>query len=239
MFPLRDTERSSTFPVATLGLIAINTLIFIFQTTLGQARFSTMLELYGLVPVRITLADPLSVVTLFSSMFLHGGWFHLISNMWTLFIFGDNVEDRMGSIRFIVFYLLAGIVSGLIYTLVTIATYGSLSLQSRIPTVGASGAIAGVLGAYLILFPRARVITLIPVFIVPWSVEIPAFIYLGVWFFTQVSSGLLSLGAYGNFAGIAWWAHIGGFIVGMLTVRLFSRRARYDHLEQRDDSPPW
>jgi membrane associated rhomboid family serine protease len=239
MFPLRDTIRSRSFPIATYGLIAINTLIFIFEASLGQNRFSTLLEYYGLVPTRITLNSPLTVVTLFTSMFLHGGWFHLISNMWTLFIFGDNVEDRMGSIRFVVFYVLAGVISGLTYTLVTITAYGASSLQSRIPTVGASGAIAGVLGAYLILFPRARVLTFVPLFIVPWTVEIPAVIYLGIWFFTQVSSGLLSLGAYGTFVNIAWWAHIGGFIVGMLIVRFFTRRPPRYVVEQLDEYPPW
>lgn len=235
MFPIRDTVRSRSFPIVTYGLIAINTLVFLFEASLGPHGFNSLLGVLGLVPARISPLDPLSIITLLSSVFLHGSWFHLISNMWTLFIFGDNVEDRMGPGRYLVFYLLAGVISGLTHSLMTNAIFGTLSPQSLIPTVGASGAIAGVLGAYFILYPRARVITLIPLFILPWFIEIPAFIYLGLWIITQVSSGLLSLGAYGVFGGIAWWAHIGGFLVGVLLVRLFARQPRVYHLRHPDE----
>jgi len=224
MFPLRDTVRSRSFPFVTYGLIAVNIIIFLFEASLGPRSFNTLLDIFGLVPARISTVHLLSFITPLTSVFLHGSWFHLISNMWTLFIFGDNVEDRMGPTRFLVFYLIAGVVSGLTHALVSNTIYGTLSPQSWIPTVGASGAIAGVLGAYFILYPRARVVTLIPIFILPWFVEIPAFIYLGLWLLSQVSSGLLSLGAYGAFGGIAWFAHIGGFLVGLLLVRIFARR---------------
>ncbi len=239
MFPLRDTVRSRTFPVVNYGLIAINALIFFFEASLGPRGFENLLNILGVVPARVSLAQPLSVFTLFTSMFLHGSWFHLISNMWTLYIFGDNVEDRMGSVRYLIFYLLAGVVSGLVHVVVSISVYGADSVLARMPTVGASGAIAGVLGAYFILYPRSRVITLIPLFILPWFVEIPAFIYLGFWFFSQLSSGLLSLGSYGVFGGIAWWAHIGGFMVGLLLVKLFSRRPKAYEYWYPDEYWPW
>ena len=224
MFPIRDTIRSRTFPVATYGLIAINVITFLFESALSPARFNDFLGTFGMVPANFSPLQPLGLITLFTSIFLHGSWFHLISNMWTLVIFGDNVEDRMGSVRYVFFYLLSGLAAGIAHILATILFSGVNSIDAQIPTVGASGAIAGVLGAYFILYPRARVVTLIPLFILPYFVEIPAFIYLGIWLFTQVSSGLLSLGAYGAFGGIAWFAHIGGFLVGLLLVRFFARR---------------
>jgi membrane associated rhomboid family serine protease len=239
MFPLRDTVRSRTFPAVNYGLIAVNALIFLFEASLGPQGFINLLDTLGVVPASVSLAQPLNVFTLFTSMFLHGSWFHLISNMWTLYIFGDNVEDRMGSVRYLVFYLLAGVVSGLVHIVVSITVYGVDSPLAQTPTVGASGAIAGVLGAYFILYPRSRVITLIPLLILPWFVEIPAFIYLGFWFFSQLSSGLLSLGSYGVFGGIAWWAHIGGFIVGLLLVKLFIRRPRAYEYWYPDEYWPW
>lgn len=239
MFPLRDTVRSRTTPFVNYGLIAVNALIFLFEASLGPQGFDTLLGNLGVVPARISVSHPLSIVTLFTSMFLHGSWFHMISNMWTLYIFGDNVEDRMGPVRYLVFYLLMGCVSGLTHVLVTNMVFGTASASAHMPTVGASGAIAGVLGAYFILYPRSRVITLILIFILPWFVEIPTFIYLGFWFFSQVSSGLLSLGSYGVFGGIAWWAHIGGFTVGLLLVRLFIRRSRAYDYWYPDEYWPW
>ncbi|MFP3853294.1 MAG: rhomboid family intramembrane serine protease [Anaerolineales bacterium] len=216
MFPLRDTVRSRTFPFVTYLIIGVNVLVFFMEASLSRPAFTQMLTQYGLVPARLSLANPVSMVTLFTSIFLHGSWFHLISNMWTLFIFGDNVEDRMGHGGYLAFYLIAGVLAGL--------THSFFVAGSRVPTVGASGAIAGVLGAYFLLFPSGRVLTFIPVFFLPWLVEIPAFIYLGFWFFSQLSSGLISLGdlgAGGSFSGIAWWAHIGGFVVGLAAVAIF------------------
>jgi membrane associated rhomboid family serine protease len=218
MIPLRDTVRSRTTPFVTYSLIAVNLIVFLFEASLNQGQFQSFLTAFGLVPVRLGLGNPASAVALITSMFLHGSWFHVISNMWVLFIFGDNVEDRLGAGRYVVFYLLAGVVAGLSQVL--------FAPQSQIPTVGASGAIAGVLGAYLILYPSGRVLTFIPLFILPWLVEIPAYLFLGLWFLSQLSSGLLALGQLGagQFSGIAWWAHVGGFVFGLIAVRAFARR---------------
>ncbi|MEW5908886.1 MAG: rhomboid family intramembrane serine protease, partial [Thermodesulfobacteriota bacterium] len=143
-------------------------------------------------------------------MFLHGGIFHLLGNMWSLYIFGDNVEDRLGSLRYLLFYFLCGLASGLFHLFI--------NLESNIPTIGASGAIAGVMGAYFITFPGAKVLTLIPILFIPYFVEIPAFIFLGIWFVFQFLS---AAGSSGNMGGIAWWAHIGGFVVGMISLKFF------------------
>jgi len=231
MLPLRDTIRSRTLPLINYGLILINVLVFLFELSLGSRGANRMLGVYGLVPARLSLDNPLTWVTLLTSTFLHGGWFHLISNMWTLYIFGDNVEDRLGSLRYLLFYLFGGVAAG--------AAQVAFDPTSTIPTVGASGAIAGVLGAYFILYPRARVITLLPLFFFFSFVEIPAVIFLGLWFFSQLSSGLLSLGAAGDFGGIAWWAHIGGFLFGVLIVRLFARRPPPRAVWHADEYQPW
>jgi len=218
MFPLRDTVRPRTRAYVTWGLIAVSVTAFLLETSLRTRTFDAIVRTYGLIPAGLSLADPAGWLTLLTSIFLHGSWLHLISNLWTLFIFGDNVEDRLGHGRFLVFYLLSGAVAGL--------THSVLASGSTLPTIGASGAIAGVLGAYFVLFPSARVLTFVPLFILPWLVEIPAFVYLGVWFLMQVSSGLLDLGAAGAFEGIAWWAHIGGFAFGALTALRFVRPVR-------------
>jgi membrane associated rhomboid family serine protease len=218
MFPLRDTIRSRSFPTANYALIAINVLVFLFESSLNQRIFNQFVFNFGLVPARLSLSQPLTYFTFLTSAFMHGSWFHLISNMWTLFIFGDNVEDRMGHARYMAFYLLSAVLAGVVHVFFT--------PESRMPTIGASGALAGVLGAYFLLFPRARVVTFIPLFFLPWFIEIPAFIYLGVWFLSQLSSGLVSLGSVGGFNNIAWWAHIGGFVFGVVLVRLFTRRPR-------------
>jgi len=231
MFPIRDTIRSRRFPIVNTALIAVNVLVFLFEEILPQQSLETLFWYLGLVPANLSLFNPLSWITLFTSVFLHGSWFHLISNMWTLYIFGDNVEDRMGSGRYLLYYLLAGVASGLAQVF--------FAQGSMLPTIGASGAIAGVLGAYFILYPAAKVITLIPVFIIPWFVDIPAFIYLGIWFFSQLSSGLISIGAVGDFGGIAWWAHIGGFVFGFLTVKLFTRKVRNYRRLYNDEYWPW
>lgn len=231
VFPLRDTVRSRSLPWVTWGLIAVNAVVFLFETSLGEAGVARLFGAFALVPYRVSLDQPWTWPTLVTSTFLHGGWFHVISNMWTLYIFGDNVEDRMGSGRFLSFYLLSGIAAGLVQVIFDPA--------SQVPTVGASGAIAGVLGAYFLLYPRARVITLVPLILLPWFVEIPAFIYLGLWFASQLFSGLLSLGAAGSFGGIAWWAHIGGFLFGLVMVNLFARRQRLAHRWYPDEFWPY
>ncbi len=218
MFPLRDTVRSRTRPYVTWALVALSVVVFLAMGSLQPGMFERLTLAYGLVPARLQLSDPAGWLTLVTSIFLHGGWFHLISNLWTLMIFGDNVEDRMGHGRFLAFYLASGIVAGLAHV--------ALAPGSALPTIGASGAIAGVLGAYFVLFPSARVLTLVLLIFLPWLVEIPAFIYLGIWFLSQLSSGLLTLGAAGDFGGIAWWAHIGGFAFGALAVGLLAPKRR-------------
>jgi membrane associated rhomboid family serine protease len=149
-------------------------------------------------------------------MFLHGGWMHIIGNMWSLWIFGDNVEDRMGRTGFLCFYLLSGLTAGVLHI--------AFNPSSRIPTVGASGAIAGVMGAYLLLFPHARVLTLVPIFIFIQTIELPAVFFLGFWFLTNLLSGIGSLAAHTGAGGVAWWAHIGGFLVGLLWALPLRRR---------------
>lgn len=219
MIPIRDQISSKSFPVVTHGIIGLNVLVFLFQMTQGE-NIERFIYTYGLVPVRYSVPEIAAHFTfgeqafaLLSFMFLHGGFFHLLGNMWSLYIFGDNVEDRMGSTRYFLFYLLCGWASGFAHLW---SNWGS-----AVPTIGASGAIAGVMGAYFILFPGARIITLIPIFFIPYFIEIPAIIFLGIWFLFQFFYASLP-GTEGG-GGIAWWAHIGGFIFGMITVKLFSR----------------
>ena len=215
MIPLRDTNRSRHFPVMTWLLLVANVLVFLFENALGDNTLNRFVYTFSIVPARLVDGQPLFFLSLFTSMFMHSGWFHLLSNMLTLYIFGDNVEDRMGPIPFLLFYLLGGITAGLLQTIT--------SLGSTVPILGASGAIAGVLGAYMFLFPRARVVTIILLFIFPWFVEIPAIIYLGFWFISQLFSGFASIGAAAG--GVAWWAHIGGFLFGLLLGRFFLFRS--------------
>ncbi|MBC7251490.1 MAG: rhomboid family intramembrane serine protease [Anaerolineae bacterium] len=220
MFPIQDTVRSRDLPIVNWLIILANIVVFLFEASLGPRQLEVFIHLCGAVP-RQFLADPglVQVAKLFTSMFLHGGWAHLISNVWALYIFGDNVEDRMGHWRYLLFYLLSGVIAAL--------THIFLTPTSTVPMIGASGAISGVLGAYLVLFPTSRVITLVPLFFVPWFVEIPALFYLGFWFVSQLFNGLFALavsGPVGTYGGVAWWAHVGGFAAGLLLVGLFARR---------------
>jgi len=235
MLPLRDTIRSRTIPLVNVTLIALNALVFIFELSLSSRGLDSFISTFGMVPARLHLTEPLVLlrnplvlITLFSHMFMHGGWLHFLSNMWTLFIFGDNVEDRMGHGRYFIFYMLGGLASGLLQAVV--------APDSAVPAIGASGAIAGVLGAYFILYPAGRVVTIIFIFIIPWFVEIPAIIYLGFWFVTQLFSGLSALNgsAGANMGGVAWWAHIGGFLFGVFFNRFFLRHVRSVYYEPRD-----
>ncbi len=239
MLPIRDTIRSKSFPAANLTLIGLNALIFLYEISLSPARLARFTDTFGLVPARLHLVhpalllqNPVPLITLFTAMFLHGGWFHFLSNMWVLFIFGDNVEDRMGSVRYFLFYVIGGLVANLLQALVF--------PTSTIPAIGASGAIAGALGAYFLFFPTAKVLTLIPVFLIPWFIELPAIIFLGFWFISQLYSGLFSLGmpAGANVGGVAWWAHIGGFLFGLLFARLFASRPRSSIQVFPGDYPP-
>ncbi len=215
MIPLRDTLRSRRFPLVNWLIILANAAAFYYELRIGPSVLNDFINTWGLVPARLW-TDPQSAwVTIFSAMFLHGGWFHILSNMWVLFIFGDNVEDRMGSGRYLVFYLLSGVAAGLMQAF--------LLPGSPVPMVGASGAIAGVLGAYLVLFPRARILSLVPIFFIFTLIEIPALVFLLFWFASQLFSGFLALGGASG-SGVAWWAHIGGFVFGLLSVLIFRKR---------------
>lgn len=218
MIPIRDTIQARRFPVVNITLIILNVLIFWFQSLMGPRALDRFVYMFGLVPAQFFALDGVAAwAPVFTSMFLHGGWAHLISNMLALYIFGDNVEDRLGHGRYLLFYLVGGVLAGLVHAWA--------NPLSTVPTVGASGAIAAVLGAYLVLYPGAKVITLIPVplFLLFPLIEIPAVFYLGFWFLSQLFNGAFAL-AVNTFqsGGVAWWAHIGGFVAGALLVYLFA-----------------
>lgn len=224
MIPFRDNIPSRRYPIVTVLIIVVNTLVFVYQLFLPPKALETFIFHYGIVPARLELTAqyPLAVLrvtatSIFASMFLHGGWIHLIGNMWYLWIFGDNVEDRMGHFRFLVFYLLCGLAASL--------THLAFNLGSSVPSIGASGAIAGVLGAYLLSYPFARVLTLVPFLIVWPVVELPAILVLGFWFVIQIFNGAASVASTAQTGGgVAWWAHIGGFVAGMLLLPVFAQR---------------
>ena len=218
MIPLYDTLHSRRFPIVNWLLIALNALVFLYEISLSSSSLDRLTRTWGLVPTQLMAHPDTMWVTIFTAMFLHGGWFHILSNMWVLFIFGDNVEDRLGGGRYLVFYLLSGVAAGL---------FESFILKgSSVPMIGASGAIAGVLGAYLVLYPRARVASLVPILFIFTIIEIPAVIFLLFWFVSQLFSGWLTLqGSTGS--GIAWWAHVGGFLFCMLAVNFFVQRRLY------------
>ncbi len=216
MIPLRDTIPTRNFPIINTTIIGINVVVYLIQ--IGQGKeFFRFIYTYGLIPVRYSLPQlgteyfgGNALFAFVSFTFLHSGFWHLLGNMWSLYIFGDNVEDRLGPIRYLAFYLLCGVASGVSHLF--------SNLQSDIPIIGASGAIAGVMGAYFILHPKSRILTLIPIFFIPYFIEIPAFFFLGIWFVLQFVSAALS---QSDFGGIAWWAHIGGFVFGILFLKLF------------------
>jgi len=212
MIPLRDVIPSRTTPVVTIGLIVANTLVFLFQVSLPRPELRMFVQEFGLIPAQF------SVPTLVTSVFLHGGWLHFIGNMWYLWIFGDNVEDRMGHLRYLAFYLICGIVAGLGHVVI--------GPESYLPTIGASGAIAGVMGAYFVLYPRSRILTLIPIIVFIQIIEIPAVFFLAFWFIMQLFSGVGSLAGPNQAGGVAFWAHIAGFVAGLALVRPFRRAER-------------
>jgi membrane associated rhomboid family serine protease len=224
MFPIRDTVPNRTFPATTWLIIILCGIVFLFETTLKQKALEKFIVFFGVVPAEYTkhhwhglpLIDYISFLT---TMFLHGGWLHFLGNMWFLKIFGSKVEDRMGHNGFLVFYLISGILASMFYIY--------FSPRSSMPVIGASGAIAGVMGAYYVMFPRARILTLIPILIFPWFVEIPTFLFLGWWFLLQLFTGTLSLALPNSGEGVAWWGHIGGFIAGIILVPFFKRSRRY------------
>jgi membrane associated rhomboid family serine protease len=229
MIPLRDNIPSRRTPVLTIGLIAVNILVYVNQMMLPPQGVVQFIHLYGLIPLEISSGDRLIpqpvplYATLLTSMFVHGGLFHLGGNMLYLWIFGDNIEDRMGRLKFVIFYLLSGLGAA--------ATQIWADPASKIPMVGASGAISGVLGAYLFLFPHARVLTLIPLGLFSRVVEIPAVVVLGFWIVVQVLNGVMTLGAQGG--GVAWLAHVGGFVAGLVMVIPFAGRRKRLHREDQ------
>ena len=233
MIPFRDNIPSRTFPVITVLIILANVFVFFYELSLGRGLESFIYE-YGVVPAAVFRWPasnlPLVAVALpfLTSMFLHGGWLHLIGNMWYLWIFGDNIEDRLGHFTYLLFYLLCGLGAGIVHTI--------LNYDTVVPSVGASGAIAGVLGAYVVSYPGAKVLTLIPIFIFVQFIEIPALIVLGLWFVMQFFNGAAALATTSaSGGGVAWWAHVGGFIIGMILVVMFPRkdRPRYDYYSRR------
>jgi len=216
MIPLRDTQPSYSTPVVTIGLIALNVLVFFFEIALDDFSRNELMVSYGVVPARLYYD------TLLTSMFLHGGWMHLIGNMWFLWIYGDNVEDILGRWRYLLFYLLCGIAAALVHVF--------FNAGSKIPTIGASGAIAGVMGAYMAKFPHSRVLTLVFLFIFITTVEIPATIILAYWLLLQVFSGVGEVAqSQLSKGGVAWWAHVGGFAAGYLLIHVMKTQERYTH----------
>lgn len=259
MIPIGDSLRTRTIPYVNLAIIAINLLVFFYALSLEQTAgfFGGLSELdrfffhWGTIPACVadltgldpkvppqtldavcersnnTLASPLT------SMFMHAGWLHLLGNMLFLWIFGDNVEEGMGHLRYLIFYLVCGLGASIVHVL--------FNVDDLIPSIGASGAIAGVMGAYLVLYPRATVAVIFPFFLIFWAAHVPAVLLIGVWFLMQVFSGVASIGAdvVGGGGGVAWFAHIGGFVVGLLLVHLFRRRRPslrpiYPERQQRD-----
>ncbi len=225
MLPIRDNLPRRSLPLVTWLLVLVNTAVFVLELRTPEAEQARMLEAFGIVPRRVLdresgmlALEPAAWWPFLTSLFVHGGLLHLFGNMWTLLIFGDNVEDRMGSGRFLAFYLFCGLVAGFTHTLTNQA--------SEVPAVGASGAIAGTLGAYFLLFPRARLTMFFPLLFYPVFFELPAFFYLLWWFLTQLLSGTSSLGVEGASGGVAWWAHVGGFLGGALLFPLFLRPKR-------------
>jgi rhomboid family protein len=225
MIPLRDAIPAQSFPAATVLLIAVNVLAFLYELSLGRALDVFIMQ-YGAVLLRFSLAGQMEQVStverflpLFTSMFLHGGWLHLGGNMLYLWIFGDNIEDHLGHVRFVAFYLACGLVAAL--------TQIYIHPTSKMPMVGASGAVAGVLGAYLILFPHSRVLALIPILFFFQIVELPALLFLVFWFLMQFLNGAIAItGTPYLTGGVAWWAHIGGFVSGVALGFLFPKRKR-------------
>lgn len=231
VIPIQDTVPSSTRPVVTVGLIVVNALVFGYEVALGP-RLPEFIQAWALVPAELThwtqlggdALDPRRFMFLVTSMFLHGGWAHVIGNMLYLWIFGDNVEDRLGHGRFLLFYLACGVAASLAHV--------AAAPDSTLPVVGASGAVAGVLGAYFLSFPHAHVIAVIPILFWPYFVRVPAVVFLGLWFVVQLISGTAQLGTPTALesGGVAFWAHAGGFVAGGVFLWLLrprrGRRAR-------------
>ncbi len=223
--PLHDHIRRQIVPAFTFTLIAANILTFLFELSLGQ-HLEELVFYMGIIPARYTVPRIAAHQTLsglflpiFASMFLHGGWLHLLGNMLFLFVFGRSIEDRFGHLKFLAIYFVGGFAGALLHIV--------LNAGSTVPTIGASGAIAGVLGAYFISYPRARITTLIPLFFFFWTIEVPALILLGYWFLIQFFTGFqMQAIQAATRGGVAWWAHVGGFIMGLALALIFTPRRR-------------
>jgi membrane associated rhomboid family serine protease len=221
VIPIRDINPTRTRPVLIYVIVATNVLVWLYQwsvhMSLGPEGMQALVMRYGTVPRLLLEAPDIFWYQPFTSMFMHGGWFHLISNMWFLWIFGDNIEDALGKARFVLFYILCG--------LAAVVGQVAVAPASQIPMVGASGAISGVLAGYVMLFPHARVVTLVPLFFIFYFAELPAYIFIFLWFGLQLLQGTLALGqTAADMGGVAWWAHIGGFVAGLVLIRLFRPR---------------
>lgn len=220
MIPLKDTIPHKNSPYITWLLILGNLVSLLYQSMLSPGALNRFIMAYGFIPGDLTLVleQKLQLESLFylqpllTSLFLHGSWIHLIGNMWMLWLFGDNVEDYAGHFPFLLFYLVSGLAASM--------AHFAFNMSSQIPTIGASGAVAGVMGAYFVLFPRARIITLVPIFWIPFFLKIPAVLFIGFWFASQFLLGVSDLLGPADQGGVAWWAHIGGFIFGFLAIRL-------------------
>jgi membrane associated rhomboid family serine protease len=224
MIPIRDDQPRFSTPFVTYFLIALNLLVFFFEAALTQPSLEILIRQFGLIPAHVTRllggSGPVNVGTallpIFTSMFLHGSWLHVLGNMWFLWIFGDNIEDYLGHFKYLIFYLLSGVAAAIAQV--------ALTPGSRVPTVGASGAIAGVLGAYFILYPKARVLNWFPPV---FFFHLPAWVMLGYWFLVQFLSGAATSIAYSNnttAGGVAFWAHVGGFVAGLVMIKVFPER---------------
>jgi membrane associated rhomboid family serine protease len=214
MFPIRETQPSYSRPIVTILIIVVNVMAFLYEFTLDEYSRNYFIANYALIPARFHTS------ALITSMFMHGGWWHIIGNMWFLWIFGDNIEDVLGHGKYLVFYLLCGIAAGLTQTF--------FNVGSRLPMVGASGAIAGVMGAYLVKFPHSRIVTLVFVFFFITTIDVPAVLMLLYWFFIQLFNGIGTVGySHLSQGGTAWFAHIGGFIAGIVLVNLLGTRQKF------------
>ncbi len=226
MFPIRDYIPRRYTPYGARIILGINVLFYLYATSLGKQEITQLFYLFGVVPARYFHPEwaewvgypGAGLVPFFTHMFLHSGFFHFVANMWILWVFADNVEDVFGTLRFVIFYLCCG--------LTAMAGHMLVNMDSTVPVVGASGAIAGVMGAYLILYPRARVLTLVPVLFLPLFFDLPAVIFLGFWFVFQLMSGLVTAVGEQGASGVAWWAHAAGFIAGIVLLPFFRNPKR-------------
>ncbi len=205
MIPLKDNILAKSFCIFNISLILANIAVYLFMLSLSSKGYMAFIMEYGFIPSNISLPN------IFSAMFIHGGFMHLLGNMLFLWIFGDNVEDRLGHLNYIIMYLTAGVTATLLHAV--------LDLNSNLPLIGASGAISGVIGSYFVLYPRAKILTLVPLGLFITVVALPAYIYLGIWFIIQLIYGFSSLGVVSE-GGVAWWAHVGGFVVGYIWASL-------------------